>query len=214
MRIIRKLLLAVSVSCGVLSLIASGANAQLEVRAEDGGHCPPVTKVGHHAEGGCPVEYRSTGHIAMAAYVPTPIIFAICDWDFEARVDESGQGWVTRATFSSEPPPGTAPDCTRTPCDEADGTMLPWPLQVAESSPDQEALEMVLCFRDVASGGGGGPQTSCEVHLPFSQQVAFHDHGIGADADYFCENGSSLIAIHDARFVDEVVGGPDIEIVH
>jgi hypothetical protein len=203
-----------------LALGVGTASAQVEVMEEDGGHCSPVSIVGHTVSGGCHVEYRSEGHIPIVAYTPSPVVVASCRWHISARIGEGGAGYLTAASFTDEVPP-TSPPCGRAPCDESGAiggsAMIPGPLRIEENAPGQESIEMEFCMRMVAAGEGGTP-TRCQVHLPFNQQFGTHDHEIGAvDSEYFCEVAPFPISIRNVHLINEVPAAQsteDIELIH
>jgi hypothetical protein len=222
MRLARKLFLLATMAIAALALSAGAASAEVPVEVSDeitGEHCPAVSPTsgpppGHVVTGGCVVEFQSTEHIPLVVYTPSPIVLFACNWHFTARVGETGEGFVTAMTFTDEVPP-TNPPCTRRPCDEANGTQLPWPLHIIEHAPGDEEAETELCFRTLSSGPGG-PQSRCELHFEFNE-IADHQHEIGHDpSEEFCEVSPAPpapVSFRNAHFLEEADSAP-IEVNH
>jgi hypothetical protein len=220
MRLARKLFLLAAMAITALALTATTANAQIEVIEEDGGHCPPIVVDVHLVSGGCDIEYRSEAHIPLVAYIPAPVVVSNCRVHLSALIGENGAGYVTAASFSDEVPPANPP-CTRAPCDEDGRTgaseMVPWPLHIEETVANVETIEAEFCLRTIASGEGGA-QTRCQVHLPLTQNLATHDHEIGAvGSEYFCEAAPFPTSVRNVHLINEVPAAQsteDIEVIH
>jgi hypothetical protein len=175
MRLARKQFLLTAMTITALVLTVTAANTQVEVIAEDGGHCPPVSlsPTGHNVTGGCDIEYRSERHIPLVAYVPNPVVVSNCRVHLSALVGENGAGYVTAALLSDETPPANPP-CTRfhsMKMGPGSSKMLPWPLQIEENAPEQESIETEFCLRTIASGEDGA-QTRCRLHLHSTSRSA------------------------------------------
>jgi hypothetical protein len=214
MRFAGKLFLFVATALAALAMTASAASAVMEVLEEDGDHCPAVTLVAHVVSGGCDVEYRGEHHVVIVAYTPAPVVFTNCNLHLDAQIGEDGSGHVTAAALTAETVNPPLPGCVRAACDEATGQMLPWPLTVREVG-GVEVMEMTLCLRTISSGPGG-PQTRCEIHLPFLQG-ADHNHEVGDSAEYFCEVAAIPTSFHNVHLINEVPAGQsaeDIALVH
>ncbi len=216
MRLARKLFLLVAMAFAALAMTAGAASAQVEVLEEDGGHCSAVAVgVGHAVTGGCDVEYTTEHHIPLVAYTPAPVIVSNCNVHLSAQIGETGAGVVNVAVFTAETVNPPVPGCTRAPCDEATGQMLPWPVQILETGPSTERLEATFCLRTIPSGPGG-PGTYCEVHLPFSQ-VGNHNHEVGDNQEYPCEVAAIPTAIRNVHFINETPANnstEDIALIH
>lgn len=210
MRIAHKLLLPAIVATTALVAIPAAASAEVEVLSESQGtHCPAVTVDVHHVEGGCHVEIASTQPKYIVAFTPAPIVISNCNLHVEARIGEDGSGWVTAAAFTSPDPP-TNPPCTRAPCDEVNGTQIPWPFQLSEAGPGEEVGEMTFCMRTVASGPGGAG-TQCQLHLPITD-LGMHEYQVGSTETTFCENVSN-VGVGGAGFAYEG-DSEHVEIIH
>jgi hypothetical protein len=220
MFLVCRLFLFAVMALTALASSAATASAQRELVEEDSGHCSSVSVVAHVVSGGCDVEYRSESHISIVAYIPNPVVVAVCRWHLVARMGEDAAGYVTAVSFSDEVPP-TSPPCTRAACDESGATgasaMVPWPLRIEENVAGQESIETEFCMRMIASGEGGA-QTRCQVHLPFVQQLGTHDHEVGAvGSEYFCEVAPFPTSIRNVHLINEVPaveGAEDIELIH
>lgn len=172
--------------------VAQWDSPPVTVLAEAGSECPPVTAVGHQVEGGCHVEFESTGNgIPWHAYAPAKTTIMNCDWELEARVNGNGEGYVTQAILTAA---SVGPPCNRAACDEAapSHAMIPWPLHIAETAPGDQELELTLCLR-LSSAGEGDPGIVCELHLEVGNhgyELGHADGGSGrwSGAEVFCEN--------------------------
>lgn len=222
MRLARKLFLLAVTAVAALALTASAASAQLTVSEEHtAGNqaCTAVNKVGHVVTGGCHIEVVSTEHIPLVAFVPQRVVLSNCNVHLEARINATGGGWVTAAVLTDEVPPASPP-CTRAPCDEANGTFRPWPLQIVEHAAGDEEVEATFCLRlgNLFGGAPGDPGSQCEVHLEYTQ-TASHDieighHPSGAELCEVSPSPPAMIGIENAHFTYEPVGEDRIEVVH
>jgi hypothetical protein len=212
MRNARRLFLLATISAAVLSLTATAATAQLEFIEEhaSGNHCPDVTKTGHVVSGGCHIEARSEHHVALVIQSAFgPVTLSNCNVHLEGRVGEDGAGYITAMAFTNEIPP-VNPGCTRTACDEADGTVLPWPAAGSESGGLLTA-EATFCVRTIVSGPGG-PGTMCEVHATGTDSGA-HVYEAGDGGSYSCEN-IPQVSIQNFHMLEEEPGSSGVELVH
>jgi hypothetical protein len=212
MRLARKLFLLGAMAVAALALTAGSASAQFEVLDEDGGggHCPAVALIpSHGVTGGCELDVR--GKVPLYAHIPAETPISNCFVDLEARIDENGEGYVESAIFT----PGAAPPnvpCTRAPCDEANGTQLPWRFHLDEVAPGDERVEATFCLRTVASGPGG-TGTNCEVHLELSD-LGSHNYEIGHLAQHqFCE-GNPIPPVSIVGHLETYNPLETIEIIH
>lgn len=205
----RKLFLLVAMALTALAMTSS-ASAQVEVHDEPGTLCSNVSLSDHAVSGGCHVEFKSTDDISAVVYIPGPLPVFSCRWHFEAQIGGDGAGYITTAALT--PPSGGGP-CTRVQCAEADGTRIPWPVQINEAA-GSESFEMRFCIEQ--SNGSG---FSCTVHLSVEDEGG-HNYEFGAeDGEAFCEPGDSPypVGFRNAHFVNEVpaeTGAEDVEIVH
>jgi hypothetical protein len=206
------------VSLGALAVLAFSTGAAsagpIEVRDEDFGepHCAAVAKAVHEVTGGCHFEVQSEHHIPVVLQTAGgPIVLFSCNWRLEGRMGENGGAWITEAQLTPEPVNPPTPSCTRAPCDEPDGTFIPWGSLTYELGAGNEVWELAFCLRTIASGPGG-VGTTCEVHLPLSDNGG-HSYEIGDSATYTCEN-LPAVSIQNVHFTTVSGIGEEVEIVH
>jgi len=210
MRLARTLLMLGAVSLLALAMTAGSASAQLEVHSEPGGDgCGEVTLVGHAVSGGCHVEAESLGTVTLYAYVPAKVAISACDVYAEGYVGQDGSGYITESHLTA-PSTGSVP-CTRRPCDEANGTMIPWEAHIDEPAPAEESVEATFCIRSVPSAPGT-PGSSCTVHLPLFS-IGTHDWEVGNSSEYFCEVSQPFPVSIEGDF-GAVPDGERAEVVH
>lgn len=219
MRLAHKFFQSMALMLIGLAISATTASAQVELLEEDGGHCPAVTKIGHHVEGGCVVEYQSTGEVVMFAHVPGigPVQLTNCELHFEARVGEGGEGWVTQSTVTSHPSPSFP--CTRTACDEAGDSNDPHAVIPAEfvilETGGVESGELRFCFRPTSNPEGVGG-AFCTMHATGSD-TGNHGFELGdPETETHCEPGDIPfdVWVTNSHFVVEEGPSSNVELVH
>lgn len=223
MRLARKLVLFAVMALMTLAMTASTASAQIEVLDEETDeHCSEVTLgEAHSVIGGCHIEYQSTGEIPFFTNIPGTGIVQLwsCEFHFEARLDESGAGYVSRAVLTSPPQPSFP--CPRTPCDEPTHEELPWPMHLEEVA-GEETLELTLCLRPIEGPyePEGQGNTPCTVHFEV-EDLGGHNYEIGhpGEAEAHCEPGGWPFDVwfENAHFLNEedpATSTEDIEILH
>jgi hypothetical protein len=217
MRIARKLFLLGAMALAAMAMTAGAASAEgVIVYDEAMNHCGDVTIDVHQVDGGCHVEVESEEDIPLYAHLGPPLNeleISNCEVFLEAQLGEDGEGYITEADLTP-PDEGTVP-CTRAPCDEADGTMLPWAIHFNEVD-GVETVEATFCLRTIQSGPGGAG-TPCTVHLPWENNGGHHYEigDSGHTAEYACENPAVPVEIQ-AHFLslEDELGEEEIEIVH
>lgn len=213
-----------------LAMTASPTSAQFEIVNERNNdeHCPAITVVEHHVEGGCHFELTSV-NFPLHAYIPQKVTVTNCEIYAEGVIDELGEGYITEAHL--DPAHTGVVPCTRAACDEVEGVgdhpMLPWPFHLLEHGPGDEAMEAEFCLR-TTSGGEGAAGNWCEIHLTFNQ-TGPHQYELGhldpdgTGTEAFCENnpGAGYTGPHaltpaptsiEPHFV--TVGTEEIGIIH
>jgi len=221
MRLARKLFLLGAMALAALALSAGSAFAQetpLEVAPETGTEeCGTVTEVGgHDVVGGCHVEF-SAESVPLWAHIPGETPVSNCRVFFEAQIGEDGEGFVTTATLTAATE-GPAVPCSRTPCDEAEGSATPhadllWPIHLVEHGPDAEEVEANFCLR-VATNQEGQGNAFCEVHLPLVDGANEHEYVISDETHQFCEVSPQPFPVSITGDIRSVVDGENIEIIH
>jgi hypothetical protein len=190
-----------------LGLATGSAPAQIQVVGEPNGEdCGEVTIDVHAVSGGCHAEFE--GNLFLYAHVPSEFLFMGCEVHFGARIGDGGGGYVSAASFFSLPSPSGP--CLRAPCEEVDSTMTPWPLQISETGPAQEEIEIRFCVRPVPPASGSN--AVCELHLPLVDNGG-HSYELGDDTHEYCEGGSSQSSVK-VHFATEEPDGERVEIVH
>lgn len=133
MRSIHTSMLVAVMAIAALAMSASSASA-VEVSEEDVGHCPAVTAPTHanpSGAGGCSLQISSNGQIERG----TPAGMTLCDYHFEARIDEDGAGYVYSKALTSCNVPTV-------PCVESGGGAEAWPIVLGSAG----LLELQECF--------------------------------------------------------------------
>lgn len=220
MYLVRGLLALATTAAWLLASMAVTASAQMQIFEEDNGPCPEVTIEGHHVEGGCQVEYRSTMHFTRIFYLPVlPGIAYVsqCDMHFTGRVGPDGYGYVSEARFEDESPPAERP-CADAPCDEATHEMIPWPLQITESGPSDERVILDICRRLAPNVEEGTPGTWCYLDMPLTD-TGQHTQEIGDQSEHPCDSSWPPLpmTLDTVHLVNEETGPeapPGIELVH
>lgn len=209
MRVASNSFLTVAAVALAWTVMVASASAEVEVFSEPGGEpCTEVTMVGHQVAGGCHIEIASNQPKAFIAYVPSPVVLSSCDLHLEARIGGAGTGLVSQAAFSPPSPPNGS-SCTRVPCDEANGTMLPWPISISESA-GVETGELAFCLRPIPSGPGASG-THCTLHLPVTD-LGSHEYEIGQSGVEICEEIPNA-GLQGFGFTYEA-GSERLEIIH
>ena len=197
MRIVRKLVLLASMAIAATAFAAPSAFAatapqgdgrslepqlphsspELQTRAEPGGLlCPAVSPAPgtnpapHITAGGCKVHGRGNA-IRLGAHISGGVEVQVsnCDVEVELRLNSTGGGWITHQELTDV----VAGSCTREPCPE-----VPEPAEPAEAKAwgfapretqavGQTRATVLFCL--VSRNDPHGPQSHCEVELPFTE---------------------------------------------
>ena len=198
MRILRKLVLLAIMAIAATALAAPtafGASAsqhdgrslepqlphtapELQVREETSNVlCPAVTPAAGTVpsptltSGGCKAHVRGNA-IRLIAHLPdgNEIQVSNCNVELELRIDSTGRGWITHQELVDV----TMGSCTRHPCPQ-----LPEPAEPAEAKAwgfslrergtvvPRETATVLFCLS--ASSDEHGPQSHCEVEVPFTE---------------------------------------------
>jgi hypothetical protein len=220
MRLARKLFLLAAMTLTAMAMSVSAASAQIEVQNESGTtECGLwLIVINHAVNSRCHVEFVSPPgtDIPLHAYIPAKTTISSCELYLEGQIEEGGEGYATQAQLDA--PHGGATPCTRAACDEANGTMIPWPFHIGEHGPSAEDLEMTLCLRD-SSTAPGTLGIECEVHLAFTD-LGDHQYELGHATEVFCENNPPNGTLHPTlqfpvSIEPHLVSGQEgIEVVH
>lgn len=215
MRTPRTLLLLAVMTAAAFALSAGTAAAQditVLQEAHENNQNPPcqtLTENVHVVTGGCHFELRSAAAgIPLFVHTGTAELQVLsCVLDLEGRVRTNGTGHVSQAAFSPAPT-GT---CTRAPCDEPDGSFIPWPLQIEEVAPVTEHVELVFCLR-LATDPPGTAGTTCHIVLPW-RTTGTHMYEAGTNGvEVACENNPAVeFSNHFETLPHE---GEEIEVAH
>lgn len=176
MRIARILGAAALTALTALALTATSANAQIDVTDEaTGDPCDPVTIENpgpppHTVHGGC--EILAEGEVELEGHLfGIEQIASDCIVEFEAHIDNAGEGWVDEAEFHDHPDPA----CERVPCEAEPNIMEAWPIHGEENAPGNEVLHAEFCVVNVSNGD----IQRCGVTLPINGEG--HDYELAAD---------------------------------
>jgi hypothetical protein len=169
MRLARNLFLIAAAAIAMIAFSAQAANA-VEVSNEPSNiHCGEVDATNAHiVSGGCQIEAETEDNTTadLATHIPTmgENVFSQCENVFNARVHESGNGYI----FNQEL---TGANCGISACDEAapSHARIPWPAQIMEFG-GAEALQVTFCTRAGAHPGApedeGTGFTTCTIYIP------------------------------------------------
>jgi hypothetical protein len=190
MRFARKLFVLAVMAFAAMAFGASSASA-VEV-SSGGDHCTEVILTVHGPEGGCLVEAVTERETEVQAFVSGVgfVTISSCEGHYEMAIGEDGHGYLYNATISSHS--GGTP-CTRTQCDEADMTKIPWELQLTSTTN----MELSYCLRSVASGEGAAG-TPCHTDIRVTPNNATGAHELFEDGVTWgsCENLGGGVRIH------------------
>jgi hypothetical protein len=186
----RRLLLFALTTTAAVALLASSASA-LEVMAEGGSHCEPVEIVDHGAgSGGCTVHVASEAQVELGS----PLGMTLCDHEFEARVDEEGEGFIyNQVIFDCSPIP-------RIPCSEA-GVNDNWEMHLSSET----SMEVQFCV-DVLGLEINCHLPSIEIGEPSPHQYEFFTQGHQSCEAPFSDNSV------EGHWVAETTAHPELEI--
>jgi hypothetical protein len=163
------LLAMVSAAAALMAPTALGQLAEnhetLEVTDEHTGlHCPAIA-IGNEITGGCLGHGASEGPVQLRKHVfGVESNITSCNNEGWGRGNEDGEGYGVFGTL-------TGAGCTRQPCKDANGDILPWPAHADEGHtgidgetgvPAGEIGTTVFCIEPV----GGGADESCEISAP------------------------------------------------
>jgi hypothetical protein len=189
MRIARKLFMVAILTAATMAFGASSASA-VEV-SDAAGHCTEATLEVHEVDGGCRIEAVSERETEVQAFVSGVgfVTISSCEDHFEAAISEDGHGYLYNATTTAHPPIL----CTRTQCDEVDGTKIPWEVQLTSTTN----MEITFCLRTI-SGGPGAAGTPCHTDIRVTPNNATGAHEFFADGVTWgsCENLGGGVRVH------------------
>jgi hypothetical protein len=172
-----------------------------EVVQEDAAnlHCVSVTG---STIGGCVI--HGSGEFALLDHLfGMESTFTNCNFDFEARIDEAGEGYVYSATFSSD----STHQCTRSSCG------LPWRIH-AEEDNSSEILTFEFCMRPTS-----GSDFRCLVNVPIAgfgdhdYALVFNDLGGVPHLGSGCELSSGSVALESGA-TNTDTPHQEIEVIH
>jgi hypothetical protein len=129
----RKLFVLAVMVFATMAFGASSASAVEVSDASTGNHCTAATLTSDHVvEGGCRFEAVSERETVFQTFVSGVgfVTFMTCEDHFEAAIGEDGTGYLYNATISAH----AGNPCTRTQCDEATGTKIPWPIALTSTT--------------------------------------------------------------------------------
>lgn len=183
---------------------------ELQVRAEPvGGLCPSVNPVSstvpapHVTSGGCRFHVGGTG-IRLIAHLSdaTEVDATRCNFEFHARIDSAGEGWITHQEITDAFSPG---DCTRRPCPELPEPTPPaeskaWGFYLREPGPvaPTETATMLLCLAH--SSNPHLTPLYCEIEIPFTE-TSNHQYRLDA------QPGTGGAACHGGGFERPEISG-------
>jgi hypothetical protein len=174
MRVTHKILLVSVAALAAMAMAASTASGQsLEITNEaNGTHCPAVSISGTDVDGGCLAHWvwESEAHWFKHVFGIESQITE-CLGENHARVSEDGLGYVTEMTMTD--PPGKT--CTRQPCKNGSGEMIPWAASFAEAGGATETGTITTCIEPL----GGGTDEICESESPINEIAGTHGWEIG-----------------------------------
>jgi hypothetical protein len=151
----RKLLMLVVVALAAMAFAgasASPASATFKLFTPDlEEFCPGVSLDGSEVSGGCRAD-DFEGGFQIGAFLPGWTIMGNYDVGFDLVVDENGDGYAVDQTVSLD-----GPGLSRKPCDEANGTVLPW----AVSSYWQDWFELKVDITVGLRPGTAAPGGAC-----------------------------------------------------
>jgi hypothetical protein len=224
MSLVRKLLFLSAVALVALGLMAASATAQgvtvLEEEAEENHACATLepaaettpTPLAPDVTGGCHIVFNSepgTNVPLIAHTAGGPVEQFNCEIGLEARVDDSGEGYVTGFDFDDPHPPSSV-GCVRTPCDNSSAEQIAWPIHIRETD-GVERIEMTFCLRTVSSGPGSAG-IPCHVNMPWNSEGG---HAYELDLDVACDNAPfTFIELAGHMLSDTTLPTEQIEIVH
>jgi len=176
MRVARKsILLAIMALALSASAAASAFGQTLEVEDElNGGHCPPVSLVGHTVTGGCEVHGASEGEVTMRQHVfGIESTVTTCETEGTGRVNEDGEGYATQAIITSH---GA---CNRQPCDEETGTKEVRPAHGVgredSSHPGYSEIgRATFCSESPSNTSHPSGEVSCLIDVPGRESEINH----------------------------------------
>jgi hypothetical protein len=192
MRIMRKLMLLALMAAAALAFTAPSASA-LEVEIENGVHCTAVEIIDHgEGSGGCTVHATSEAQVELGS----PLGMTLCDNEFEARVDENGEGFIYSQLLTNCSPLPVIP------CSEA-GVNDNWEVHLKSET----LMEAQFCV-DVL-----GLEINCHLDNIHIGEPEPHQYEFFTEGHQPCEfpfNDSSV----EGHWVAETTEHPELEIKH
>jgi hypothetical protein len=203
MRITRKIALLAFTAITAMVFAASTAAAQtVQIVQEDNNnqHCPAAP---NSTTGGCVI--HGAGEILLIGHVfGIEATASDCNVDFEARIDEDGEGYIYSAGYSGD----ATHNCTRTPC------RLPWRMHVEELGGGLIRLRVEWCARPTSGGDNVClhdvpilDDNDHNIHFIFDDLGGIHHVGSA------CELTSGIVTIETGTQFDDAPHR-EIEIVH
>jgi hypothetical protein len=173
-----KLLPVLAVAVATIACVTPAAAQTLEVKQENGSHCPSVTLTGTDVNGGCLTHATSEGTGELRKHV-----FGIeshvtsCASEFYFRVESDGSGYILEQVLSGA-------GCNRQACKDGLGEQQPWKASGLEGMPPgategTEYLTSTFCAEPI----GGGQDELCEFDIPFQSYENQHRQEYGHAAE-------------------------------
>ena len=169
MRLVRNLLLLLTLSAASLAFAASATAGPITVKTEPGNvPCEAVElQEGHEVVGGCPFTAESTEETIISQQTMMGnVTISTCEENFTGLISGTGTGYIPSAALTQHGPT----QCTRTMCDEPEPgdnahADNPWPFFIEETG-GTERIHIRFCLRNNVNQEGNGVQ--CELYIPFT----------------------------------------------
>ena len=202
----RKLLLLAGMAIAAMALSAPTAAANPVEVVDNGVHCGLVDASGHEATGGCHLQALSLGPIHLEVHSGgMETEGPACEYDFEVRLDENGEGYVQHVViFPGDPECGTF---TRV-CNEAEahaGGNGPWETHIEETGAGQETATVEFCM--VLPGGlrCEGPVSIAVTQIKELYLAEFTDQGIPCGPSVRAEFSGHHVLVSEPEEVVHII---------